>query len=165
MGLLGGAIGAGLGAVGSIIGGISASKAMKKVRNNLNEQRRRNQDWYDRRYNEDATQRADAQAIVTRTEESIRNRNRQAAGVQAVMGGTEESVAATKAANNQALADATATIAVNADRRKDAIEQQYQARDADIQQQLNDLEQKKAQNTAQAIQGVAQAGANIAGIL
>ncbi len=165
MGLLGGAIGAGLGAVGSIFGGISASKAMKKVKNNLKEQRKRNQDWYDRRYNEDATQRADAQAILTRTEESIRNRNRQAAGAQSVMGGTEESVAAAKAANNQALADATATIAVNADKRKDAIEAQYQAKDEAIEQQLNDLEQKKAQNTAQAIQGVVQAGSNIAGIL
>lgn len=60
MGLLGGAIGAGLSAVGSIFGNISASKAMKKVKNNLNEQRKRNQDWYDRRYNEDATQRTDA---------------------------------------------------------------------------------------------------------
>ncbi len=84
---VGGAIGAGLGAIGSIFGGISASKAMKRVKNNLNEQRRRNQDWYDRRYNEDATQRADAQAILTRTEDSIRNRNRQAAGAQAVAGG------------------------------------------------------------------------------
>lgn len=155
----------GLKAVGGILGGISASKAMKKVKNSLNEQRKRNQDWYDRRYNEDATQRAEAQAILTRTEESIRARNKQAAGTQAVMGGTEESVAATKAANNQALADATATIAVNGERRKDAIEAQYQAKDEAIEQQLNDLEQQKAHNTVQAIQGVAEAGSNIAGIL
>ena len=94
--MIGGAISAGLSAVGSIFGGISASKAMKRVKNNLEEQRRKNQDWYDRRYNEDATQRADAQAILTKTEESIRNRNKQAAGTQAVMGGTEESVAAAK---------------------------------------------------------------------
>lgn len=165
MGLLGGAIGAGLGAVGSIFGGIAASKAMKNIKNNLNAQRSANKDWYDRRYNEDATQRADAQAIITRTEQAIRDRNRQAAGTQAVMGGTEESTAATKAANNQALAEATATIAVNGDRRKDAIEQQYQAKDEAIQSQLNDLERQKAENVAQAIQGVAQAGANIAGIL
>lgn len=165
MGVLGGAIGVGLKAVGGILGGISASKAMKNVKNSLNEQRKRNQDWYDRRYNEDATQRAEAQAILTRTEESIRARNKQAAGTQAVMGGTEESVAATKAANNQALADATATIAVNGERRKDAIEAQYQAKDEAIEQQLNDLEQQKAHNTAQAIQGVAEAGSNIAGIL
>lgn len=165
MGVLGGAIGAGLGAVGSILGGISASKAMKQVKNNLQQQQHKNQDWYNRRYNEDATQRADAQAILARTEESIRNRNRQAAGVQAVMGGTEESVAAAKAANNDALAQATTNIAVNAEARKDAIESQYQQTDANIQQQLNDLEMKKAANVQQAIQGVTQAGANIAGIL
>ena len=165
MGLLGGAIGAGLGAFGSIFGGISASKAMKRVKKNLQEQRRKNQDWYDRRYNEDATQRADAQAILTKTEESIRERNRQAAGAQAVMGGTDESVAAAKAANNEALATATTNIAVNGEARKDAIESQYLQTDANIQQQLNDLEMKKAANVTQAVQGVAKAGSNIAGIL
>lgn len=165
MGMLGGAIGAGIGAVGSILGGISASKAMKNVKKNIQEQQRKNQDWYDRRYNEDATQRADAQAILTKTEESIRNRNKQAAAAQSVMGGTDESVAAAKAANNEALATATTNIAVNAEARKDAIESQYLQTDANIQQQLNDLEQKKAANISQAIQGVAQAGSNIAGML
>ncbi|WP_289287766.1 hypothetical protein [uncultured Duncaniella sp.] len=163
MGLLGGAIGAGLSAVGSIFGNISASKAMKKVKNNLNEQRKRNQDWYDRRYNEDATQRADAQAILTKTEEAIKSRNRAAAGTAAVMGGTEESVAATKAANAQAQAEATSNIAVNAERRKDAIEQQYQQRDAQIEEALNNLEINKAQAVSQAVQGVASAAGNIVG--
>lgn len=165
MGILGSIIGGAAGVAGSIFGGISASKAMRNVKDNLNRQKSDNRNWYDRRYNEDATQRADAQAILAKTEESIRNRNRQAAGAQAVMGGTEESVAAAKAANNQALADATATIAVNADKRKDAIEAQYQAKDEALQQELNNMEKGRAQNTAQAIQGVAQAGVNIAGIL
>ena len=150
--MTGSLIGAGLQAVGSIFGGISASKAMKKVKKNLQQQKQANQDWYDRRYNEDATQRADAQRILTKTEESIRNRNRQAVGAQAVMGGTEESVAAAKAANNQALADATSQIAVNAEARKDQIEQTYQQRDAQIDDAISS-----------AVQGVAQAGAGIAG--
>lgn len=161
--MIGSLIGAGLSAVGSIFGGISASKAMKKVKNNLENQKRENQDWYDRRYNEDATQRADAQRILSKTEESIRNRNRQAAGSAAVMGGTEESVAAAKAANNAALADATATIAANADARKDQIEAQYQQKKAQVDDALNNLEMKKAQAISSAVQGVAQAGAGIAG--
>lgn len=164
MGLIGGAIGAGLGAAASIFGGISASKAMKNVKNNFNAQKQANQNWYDRRYNEDATQRADAQAIITKTEQSIRERNKQAAGTQAVMGGTEASVAAAKAANNQALAEATSSIAVNAERRKDAIEQQYQTKDEALQAQLNDLEMKKAANVQQAAQGVAQVGAQMGGM-
>lgn len=148
---------------GSIFGGIAASKAMKKVKNNIEDQKRDNQNWYDQRYNEDATQRADAQRILTQTQEAIRNRNRQAAGTQAVMGGTEESVAAAKAANNQALADATAQIAVNAENRKDQIEQAYQQRDADLQNRLNDLEINKANAISQAVQGVGSAASGIAG--
>lgn len=147
---------------GAIFGGISASKAMKKAKKNIEEQRRKNQDWYDQRYNEDATQRADAQRILTITQENIRKRNQQAAGAQAVMGGTEESVAAAKAANNEALADATSQIAVNGERRKDAIEAQYQSTDAALQEKLNNLEINKANAISSAVQGVASAGAGIA---
>ena len=160
MGLIGSIAG---GALGSIFGGISASKAMKRVKKNLQAQKEANQNWYDRRYNEDATQRADAQRILTLTEESIRNRNRQAAGVQAVMGGTDESTAAAKAANAQALADATSQIAAGAENRKDQIEQTYQQRDSQINEALNNLETNKAQAISQAVQGVAKAGAGIAG--
>lgn len=163
MGLIGSIAGGALGAAGSIFGGISASKAMRRVKKNLQAQKQANQNWYDRRYNEDATQRADAQRILTQTEESIRNRNRQAAGAQAVMGGTDESTAAAKAANAQALADATSQIAVNAENRKDQIEQTYQQRDSQINEALNNLEINKAQAISQAVQGVAQAGAGIAG--
>jgi hypothetical protein len=163
MGLIGSIAGGALGAAGSIFGGISASKAMRRVKKNLQAQKEANQNWYDRRYNEDATQRADAQRILTQTEESIRNRNRQAAGAQAVMGGTDESTAAAKAANAQALADATSQIAAGADNRKDQIEQTYQQRDSQINGALNNMEINKAQAISQAVQGVAKAGAGIAG--
>ena len=162
MGLIGSIAGGALGAAGSIFGGISASKAMRRVKKNLQAQKEANQNWYDRRYNEDATQRADAQRILTQTEESIRNRNRQAAGAQAVMGGTDESTAAAKAANAQALADATSQIAAGAENRKDQIEQTYQQRDSQINEALNNLEINKAQAISQAVQGVAKAGAGIA---
>lgn len=161
--MIGTAIGAAMNVGGAIFGGISASKAMKKVKKNIQEQQRKNQDWYDQRYNEDATQRADAQRILAITQDNIRQRNRQAAGAQAVMGGTEESLAAAKAANNEALADAASQIAVNGERRKDQIESQYQATDAQLQSQLNNLEINKANAISQAVQGVANAGAGIAG--
>ena len=156
-----GLIGAAIGAAGSIFGGISASKAMRKMKANVEAQKKANQDWFDRRYNEDATQLADAQRILTMTEESIKNRNKAAAGAQAVMGGTEESVAATKAANNKALSDATAQIAVNGEQRKDAIENQFQERDASLNNQLNEIEQNKANAIGQAVQGVAGAAGSM----
>lgn len=165
MGILGSTLGGALGIGASIFGGISASKAMKKVKKNLEGQMRENQDWYDRRYNEDATQRADAQRILTITNENIRQRNQAAAGAQAVMGGTEESVAAAKAANNQALADATSQIAVNGERRKDQIEGQYMATRSELNDKLNNMEQARAAAISQAVQGASQAGANIASVV
>lgn len=156
-----GLIGSAIGAAGSIFGGIYASKAMKRAKKNVEAQRQKNQDWYDRRYNEDATQRADAQRILTQTEESIKQRNKQAAGSAAVMGGTDESVAAAKAANNQALADATSQIAANAEARKDNIEATYMANDNAFVEQLNQLEQGKAQAIGQAVQGVANAASSM----
>jgi len=53
--MLGTAIGAGLKIAGSIFGGIKASKAMRKYKAQINQQKQENKSWYDRRYNEDAT--------------------------------------------------------------------------------------------------------------
>lgn len=158
------AIGAAVGAAGSIFGGISAARAAKKMQQNIEAQQKANQDWYNRRYNEDATQRADAQRLLTMTEERIKNRNQQVAGAAAVMGGTEESVAAAKEANNKALSDTMSAINAAADARKDQIEQQYQQRDADLINQLNEIEQNKAQAISQAVQGVTGAANGIMGI-
>lgn len=152
-----GLIGSAIGAVGGIFGGIKASKAMKKAKRNVEAQRQKNQDWYDRRYNEDATQRVDAQRILTQTEESIKQRNKAAAGSAAVMGGTDESVAAAKEANNKALADATSQIAADAEARKDNIEATYMQNDNAFVEQLNAIEQGKANAISGAVQGVTNA--------
>lgn len=156
-----GLIGSAIGAAGSIFGGIKASKAMKKAKRNVEAQRQKNQDWYDRRYNEDATQRADAQRILTQTEESIKQRNKAAAGSAAVMGGTDESVAAVKEANNKTLADVISQIAADAETRKDNIEATYLQNDNALAEQINAIEQGKAQAIGQAVQGVASAAGNM----
>lgn len=156
-----GMIGAAVGAAGSIFGGISATMAMNKMKANVEAQKRENQDWYDRRYNEDSTQRADAQKILTMTQESIKKNNKAAAASQAVMGGTDESTAAAKEANNKALAEATSTIAVNGDKLKDAIEGQYRERDAALNQELNQIEKDKAAAIGQAVQGVSSAASSL----
>lgn len=141
--MLGGIIGAAGGALGGVLGGISRNKALKQQMKMVNEQKKENQDWYDRRYNEDSTQRADAQAMLTQTAEAIKQRNQASEGSAAVMGGTEESVAATKAANAQAMADATSKIVVAGEQRKDQIENQYRERNNELNQQLQNLQSQK----------------------
>ena len=165
--MLGGIIGGAAGALGGIFGGISKNKMLKKMRNMINEQKRENQDWYDRRYNEDATQRADAQAMLTQTAEMIRQRNQSSAGSAAVMGGTEESVAATKEANAKALSDATSKIAVAGAQRKDEIESQYREKQQELDEKLREIEAGKVDGfgmVSNAIGGAASGFANGMGL-
>lgn len=163
--MIGSLIGAGMSAVGSIFGGISASKAMKKYKKQVEQSKKENQDWYNRRYNEDATKTASAQRILDITEQNIRKRNKAAAGVAAVMGSGTEAAAAEKTANNAIMSDAVSQIQANAENRKERIEESYRTRDSQLQDQLNQIEVGKAQSTAQAIQGVTGAAGNIASLI
>ena len=160
--MLGSLIGAGLGVASSIFGGISARKARRKQERMLAQQEKENQAWYDRKYNEDPTKRADTVRLLTQMQEQIKNRNKAAKGRQAVMGGTEDSTTAVKEANNKALSDTTSQIVAANESRKDAIEGQYQARKDAIQNKRMGLEAEKAADTASVAAGVAGTAANIA---
>ncbi len=163
--MIGSLIGAGLGLVSSIAGGIANRNARRKQEQMLAQQQRENQAWYDRRYNEDPTKRADTVRLLTQMQEQIKNRNRAAKGRQAVMGGTEDSTTAVKEANNKTLADTTSQIVAANEARKDAIEQQYQQNKRSIQGQQMQMEAEKSADTANAVAGVAGTAANIAATL
>jgi hypothetical protein len=150
---------------GTIAGGISSMKAMRQVQADLARRQRENQDWYNMRYNEDATQRADAQRVLEMTRQAIQNRNRQAAATQAVMGGTNESVAAERAANAQAMSDAASQIALAGDKRKDAIENQYMTQRDKLADAQNELRTQKAQAVQQMATEMGNTGNSIANIL
>lgn len=163
--MIGTLIGAGLGLASSIAGGIANRKARKKQEQMLAQQQRDNQAWYDRKYNEDPTKRADTVRLLTQMQEQIKNRNRAAKGRQAVMGGTEDSTTAVKEANNKTLADTTSQIVSANESRKDAIEQQYQQNKRSIQGQQMQMEAEKSADTANVVAGVAGTAANIAATL
>lgn len=163
--MIGALIGAGLGLASSIAGGIANRKARRKQEQMLAQQQRENQAWYDRRYNEDPTKRADTVRLLTQMQEQIKKRNRAAKGRQAVMGGTEDSTTAVKEANNKTLADATSQIVAANEARKDAIEQQYQQNKRSIQGQQMQMEAEKSADTANVVAGVAGTAANIAATL
>lgn len=149
----------------SIAGGIANRKAAKKQEQMLAQQKKDNQAWFDRKYNEDPTKRADTVRLLTQMQEQIKNRNKAARGRQAVMGGTEDSTTAVKEANNKTLADTTSQIVAANESRKDAIEQQYQQNKRSIEGQQMQMEADKAGNTANVVAGVAGTAANIASAL
>ena len=141
---------------GSIFGGIKASREAKKQQKMLDAQKAENQAWYNRRYNEDGTQRADAQRLLTNTQDLLRRQTKAAQGANAV--------AAQKAANNQALAEATSTIAAASDARKDNIEQQYQTNNNALADKQMQISRQKQNAITQAVQGVAGTADSIGGI-
>lgn len=160
--MLGALIGAGLGLASSIAGGVANRKAKRKQEQMIAQQQKENQAWYDRKYNEDPTKRADTVRLLTQMQEQIKNRNKAAKGRQAVMGGTDDSTTAVKEANNKALADTTSQIVAANESRKDNIEQQYMNRKNQLQNQQMGIETEKAADTANAVAGVAGTAANIA---
>lgn len=161
--MIGAIIGAAGGLASSIWGGAQAKKAAKDANNELADQRKKNEDWYRRRYNEDYTQSAEAQAAMTRARELAREQMQAARGTAAVMGGTEAGIAAAQGAANDMLADTMSGIAQNATARKDAVESQYlQTENALSQQQQNVYNQQAANSTAAANQGMA-AGMSLLG--
>ena len=128
----------------------------------LDKKEREATDWYNRKYNEDATMRADAQRAITQTEEAMKQRNRAAQGAAAVMGGSQDAVIAAQQANAQAMADTASSIAANAEARKDAVEAQFRAQKDAIADQRRAAEIERANAIASSITGVANAGASVA---
>lgn len=155
--MIGAIVGGALKVGGAIAGGIAASKAAKRARNIIKNELKANQDWYDRRYNESGTERADAQRLLTMADETYRNRNAAAAGAAAVMGGTGESVAQEKAANAKGLADAISNIDVASESRKDSIENQYNSTRQNLNNQL-------AQSYTQQGQAIANAASQVGSV-
>lgn len=140
------AIGAGLGAASSIIGGAAAAKAAKQANKLIEQQQKDNQTWFDRRYNEDYSQTAEAQNLMNYAREQAEKQFKRAEAAAAVTGATEESVARAKRDANEMLSQTASNIAAQGTARKDSIEQQYlNTKNSLTSQQVQNLQQK-AQN-------------------
>lgn len=143
-----------LGLAGGIIGGIGRARAERKRRKMIKNQLKENENWYQRRYNEDSTQRSDAQNSLRIMRDAIKERTKQVAASGAVTGATDESVALQKESANRALGSTVANIAATGDARKDAIEQQYMENKANLNAQLGNAYAQQGENIASATQGV-----------
>lgn len=161
--MIGSLIGLGTGLFGSIFGGIQSANAMDEYRKQLESERRSNLDWYNRRYNEDYTQTAEAQHALNKASELAKQSMSAALARQAVMGGTEESIAAQRAQANKLVSDTLGNIAAQGTARKDKVEGQYLSRKDKINEQFKNLYTAQAQNSAQAASSAMNAGMGLLG--
>ena len=114
---------------GSLASNILKRNDLKKIKRDLQSRRAQNDAWYSRAMGEDPTQRADAQALITRTEEALRRQTRASQATQAVAGGTAAATAVQKEAAAKALADQAAQIVADAETRRDSLAHEYRTRD------------------------------------
>lgn len=163
MGLIGGIIGG----VGSAVAGIVGGNALKKAANRnarlLAEAEEDAKAWYDKEYNSNYLDRADARAALAATREMLADRYRAAEGSAAVTGATDESLARQKAAANETLADVTSNLAQSAEAHKEAVRANYENQKEAIRQEKIGVNNQKAQATVQAAQGLANSAQNVLG--
>jgi len=145
------AIIAGVSAAASISGGIIKAKrarqAAKRQQAAIDKMNADNEAWYMRKYNEDYTQRSEFQNALQQARDTLIKRNNAAAGLQAVMGGTDASVAATKEAANEAFANTVSNAAAGASAEKDRAENTYLNRKDNITSKQMALDQQRDEQT------------------
>lgn len=157
MGLIGGIIGGIGSAVAGIVGGNAVRKAANRNAKLLAEAEEASKAWYDKEYNANYLDRADARAALAATRDILADRYKAAEGSAAVTGATEESLARQKAAANEALAGVTSNLAQSAEAHKEAVRANYEAQQEAYRQEKMGVNNQKANATVQAAQGVANA--------
>lgn len=160
--MVGSIIGAAAQIGSSIYGAIKSSQANKRAEELLQNQRDKNQKWYDQKMAEDYTQRTDVQNVLRKQRELLQEQYQKARATNLVAGGTDESLALQQAAANDAMGDTMADIAANAASYKEGVENQFRTQDAALDQQQIANEQNRAQAIANA---AGQVGSAVSGLV
>ena len=168
--MVGAIIGAAAQVGSSIYGAIKSSQANKRAEDLLRNQRDENRKWSEERMAQDYTQRADVQNVLRKQRELFQEQYNRARATNVVAGGTDESLALQQAGANETMGETMADVAANAADYKDAVEEQYRAKDAALDQQEVAIQQNKAQQIANAagqmgsaVSGLVSGGMNKAG--
>lgn len=159
--MIGAIIGAAVGLFSAIYGGVQASKAREQAEEQMEQQRKTNEDWYRRRYNEDYTQTAEAQRLMTQARTYAQDQIKDAAGRQAVMGGTEE-VKAARDSGAELMNETLSDIATIGSQRKDSVDKQYLQSSMQMSQQFQQMYNQRAANIAAAASQGMQSGMGMA---
>lgn len=151
-----GGLGAATGLAGSLFGMSKSAKAAKAANKRLDESAFANEAWYKRNYYQDPTQRADARRLLTMTQDAVRQANRNSAGRNAVMGGTGETRAADKEANNKVYSDAVGRVTAANEARKDSVDDTYRKTQQTIADKRAGVDMQRATSLALGAEGMGQ---------
>jgi hypothetical protein len=103
----------------------ASKEANEQAEKAMRDQQAKNEAWWQAKQNENYLDTAEAQAAITKAREMAQEQMANARGVQAVMGGTESSVAAAQQSANKMVSDTMSGIAAQSTARRDMAEQTY----------------------------------------
>ena len=159
--MVGAIIGAAAQVGSSIYGAIKSSQANKRAQEMIQNRRDENKRWYDAKMAEDYMQRSEAQNILRKQADLLKEQYKRAKATNIVAGGTDESLALQQQAANKTMGDTMADIAANASAYKDNVEQQYRAQENNLSQQQQQIYTNQANAVASAAGQASKAGAGL----
>jgi hypothetical protein len=149
-------------AIGSAIySGVKSAKARKAQQKLIDEQRRKNEEWYNKNYYSDYMQNADVQSGLSMLRDRIQLNSKRTAGAAAMRGGTDEAKLAAQSEGNRAYGDAIRGIAGQATAYKRGIDAQNQQNQQSTLAMMMNMYQQQAQNANQLGQNGMQSGAGL----
>jgi hypothetical protein len=154
-------IGAAIAIGSTLYGGLKSAKARQMQRKLVEEQRQKNEKWYNKNYYADYMQNADVQSGLSQLRDQIALNNRRIAGASAMSGGTDEAKLAAQSAGNRTYADAIRGIAGQATAYKRGIDAQNQQNQQAILAMLMNMYNQDAQMANQFSQNGMQAGVGL----
>lgn len=160
--MIGAIIGAAAGLAGSVIGGINANKKAKEAMRQVEASHSEATSALRKQINQDYTQTAAAQAALSRAREMYQQGINNANGRQAVMGGTDASVAAAKESAAGGIADVTSNIAQQGQQLQNSAENALIAENQQYRQQKAGIYNQQAAANSQAGSQAMQAGMSLA---
>lgn len=134
--------------IGTLIGGLRAARDMRRLGREIDSELARELARRNRVEGESPTRRVDAMASLQRLDQALSRQNQRAEARATALGLPGESLAVAKQASASAAAEATARIAAEGQRRRDAADDDYQQR----RRQLRELRMRLlGQNAREAV--------------
>lgn len=126
----------GLAVAGGLFSALSgkreAEKAAREQREQLAQQRARNEAWYNRNYYQDYLNSVEAQNAIKRVRDAWAERTQEARARQAITGGTPEQAMAIAESGGKAMSETVAGLAAQGASMKREIDAQKQQMDAGV---------------------------------
>lgn len=148
----------------SIYSGIKAGEDRKQADALQAKQEADNESWYNKEYYTDYTKRADSQNLLKRLKETTDTNNKRNEMTAAITGATDESVQASKDANNKVVSDTMGNLAAMGAKYKDNVMSTYMGRKDNLMKNKYDTLLQRAQSDETGMyNGIGQIGSGIMG--